>query len=197
MTVGSVPRLRHTEDMTTSCSVCAHEQREDINHALISGVSVRDAAGRFDASKSAVDRHRRRCLAPRMASAIARADEITVERLQAYASGLLESALWGMLRARQDEAWADHRAYLSESRRVIETLAKLGGIGRPDVHVDARTQTAIVAQLGSLSEDELRALARDAIDGTARALPPAAQGPNPGQINAHPTDGSSRPVYGR
>jgi hypothetical protein len=41
------------------CSVCTHEDRADIDAALISGVSVREIASRYVAlSKDAVQRHR-------------------------------------------------------------------------------------------------------------------------------------------
>lgn len=53
------------------------EQYKDIDHDLIGGATVQDVAGQYGASKSAVDRHRRNCLAPRIANAIARHEELS------------------------------------------------------------------------------------------------------------------------
>ena len=43
--------------MARSCSVCEHPERQAIEAALRSGASVRDLAGRFGASKTALWRH--------------------------------------------------------------------------------------------------------------------------------------------
>ena len=157
--------------MATSCTICTHEQQKEIDHDLIGGAAVRDVAGRYGVSKSAVDRHRRHCLAPRVANAVARHEELSQERLAAYAYGLLNAAAWGMVKAQQEEDGFAHRAYLSESRKCVETLARLGGIGRADVqvNVDAREQT--LALVAGLSEAELRALAAPVLAG--HELPPA------------------------
>jgi hypothetical protein len=40
------------------CSVCDHPERDAIERALIGSVSVRDIAGRYGASRSAVGRHK-------------------------------------------------------------------------------------------------------------------------------------------
>jgi hypothetical protein len=144
--------------MALTCSVCTSQRAPEINRDLLGSATVRDVAGRYGVSKSAVDRHRRHCLAPKMAAAIARREDIDEERLTSYANGLLEAAVWGMVKARQDEDPFQHRAYLGEARKCIETLAKLNGIGRAEVavHVDARRQLAV---LSSMTEQELRALA--------------------------------------
>lgn len=159
--------------MASTCTICNHDQRDKIDHALIGGATVRDTASHFDVHRSSIDRHRRQCLAPRVANALARHEELSQERLVAYAHGLLDRASLAMVMAQRNEDDHAHRAWLSEARKTIETLAKLGGIGRPDaeVHIDAREQTAIIA---TLSEAELRALARAAVDGERPALPAAA-----------------------
>jgi hypothetical protein len=40
-----------------TCSICTHERRAEIDRALVGGGSLRDIAGRFSLSKSAVERH--------------------------------------------------------------------------------------------------------------------------------------------
>jgi hypothetical protein len=56
------------------CSICTHEQRGEIDRALVSGTPVRLVAGRFGTSKSAASRHRRDHLAPHLARALEAAD---------------------------------------------------------------------------------------------------------------------------
>jgi hypothetical protein len=142
--------------MPIPCTICTHDQHHEIDHDLVGGGTVRDVAGRFGVAKSSVDRHKRRCLAPRVANALARSEELSAERLIAFTHGLLDRASVGMVVAQRNEDDYAHRAWFREARKTVETLAKLGGIGRPDteVHVDARSQTALV----NLSDDELRAL---------------------------------------
>jgi hypothetical protein len=169
------------EHMGPACSICAHEAKDDINHALLGGISTRGAAGQFGVSKSAVDRHRRSCLRARWAQTMARDADLSAARLQSYGAGLLEDSMVNVMRVKQAMAvtpddrslWAEHRAALEHARRQLETLARLGGLIGPSavVQVDARKQVAVLA---NLSEDELRALARgdaNVIDGTARELP--------------------------
>ena len=45
--------------MPRTCTVCNHAKRAAINRDLIAGRSVRDIAGQFQLSSSAVDRHKR------------------------------------------------------------------------------------------------------------------------------------------
>ncbi|HEY1387189.1 MAG TPA: hypothetical protein VGF38_01495 [Ktedonobacterales bacterium] len=44
--------------MPRTCTVCSHSQRAQIDAALVSGTPYRDIAGRFQVSKTAVERHR-------------------------------------------------------------------------------------------------------------------------------------------
>jgi hypothetical protein len=43
--------------MSRSCTVCAHQERHSIDKALVAGTALRDIAGQFQLSKSAVERH--------------------------------------------------------------------------------------------------------------------------------------------
>ena len=43
--------------MPRTCSVCAHPERATIDKALVAGGTLRDIAGRYGLSKSAVERH--------------------------------------------------------------------------------------------------------------------------------------------
>lgn len=44
--------------MSMTCTICKHEKRAEIESALVTGKSLRDIAGQFSVSKSAVNRHR-------------------------------------------------------------------------------------------------------------------------------------------
>lgn len=59
-----------------SCSVCSHPDRAAIDKALVSGTSIRDIAGQFTLSRSAVSRHKTKCLAAQ----IARAEQVVRSR---------------------------------------------------------------------------------------------------------------------
>jgi hypothetical protein len=166
--------------MPPACSICTHEQRNELDRELIGSATIRDIASRYDVGRSSLDRHRRTCLRPKVASAIARREEVSADRLVSYANGILEYMLSGMLRARSQDPPDDHgvRAFAGEARKTVELLARLGHVVGPDavVNVDARKQVAVFA---TLTEDEIRAaLARadgDVIDGSARELPEAVE----------------------
>jgi hypothetical protein len=55
--------------MPQKCTICSHSKRDEIDRLLVEGVSLRDAAGRYDLTKSSLDRHKNRCLAATMAKA--------------------------------------------------------------------------------------------------------------------------------
>ena len=46
--------------MPRKCTVCIHEKVEEINQALLNGVSYRDIAGQYGLSDSAIDRHKQK-----------------------------------------------------------------------------------------------------------------------------------------
>lgn len=43
--------------MPRVCTVCTHEKRQEIDAAIVSGEPIRGIAGRFDVSKSSLERH--------------------------------------------------------------------------------------------------------------------------------------------
>ena len=107
--------------------MCDHETRTSIETALISGAPLRDIAGRYGVSKSALERHKADHLPAGLAKAreaeeAARADDLLseVRGLQARTLAILESA----------EASGEHRtalAAIAEARRNLELLGKLAG----------------------------------------------------------------------
>jgi hypothetical protein len=112
--------------MPRVCSICSHEDREEINAALLSGAPLRDIARRYATSKDALARHREhlplRLVKAQDAAEVAQADTLLeqVKSLQARALTILDKA----------EASGDLRTALSairEARGNLELLAKLLG----------------------------------------------------------------------
>lgn len=54
--------------MSRACSICSHPQRGEIDAALVAGQSLRDLAKQFDATKSALSRHKTDHLNPSKAN---------------------------------------------------------------------------------------------------------------------------------
>lgn len=52
--------------MSRVCTICTHQQRLEIDKALLDGGTVRDVAGRYAVSKSAVERHKNEHLPARI-----------------------------------------------------------------------------------------------------------------------------------
>ena len=53
--------------MPRTCTVCTHDQRQEIDKALLAGESLRDIARQFRVSKDSIARHKREHLSERMA----------------------------------------------------------------------------------------------------------------------------------
>ncbi len=159
--------------MPRPCLICSHSERHEIDRALIGGEGQLGIAARWRIAQSSVSRHKRLHLAPLVANMMGRYEEIDIERLRAWVSGLLEQALLGSLAAERRGDPGSQRAFLSEARKSIELQAKLAGLldsGGTTISVDARRQVAVLA---NLSEQELRA----ALSGMA--MRPALPAPAP------------------
>ncbi|MDI3308851.1 MAG: hypothetical protein QJR07_17340 [Acetobacteraceae bacterium] len=79
------------------CTACFHPKVAEIDAALASGAPLIATAAKFGLSKSALARHRTRCLAPKLAAAAkivapASATRAEVQRAKAIASGQAEAA---------------------------------------------------------------------------------------------------------
>lgn len=83
--------------MPLVCTCCTHPNREMIDRALVAGTSLRDIAGQFGVSKSAVERHKADHLPAMLvkseeARQVAHADDLLREanRLYAVATTVME-----------------------------------------------------------------------------------------------------------
>lgn len=61
--------------MARKCTVCQHTDRKTIDEALVSGMPIRDVAGQFSLSRSAVHSHRQKHLVSELRHAAERAAE--------------------------------------------------------------------------------------------------------------------------
>lgn len=121
--------------MAGTCSACRHKQRGAIDEALARGESVRDIAGRFKLSKTAVDRHGRdhltKALAKAEAAEVVRADDLLskIDGLEADANRIRKAA----------EKSGDLRtalAGLREVTRIHELVARMQGELRDKIVVN-------------------------------------------------------------
>ena len=113
--------------MPRKCTVCEHEKVEEINRLLLEGVSLRDIAGRYSVSKTALHRHKESHLPAELTKAqeareIAKADSLLdqVIELRDKALSILDKA----------EQAGDLRTALQgvrEAKGCLELLAKLQG----------------------------------------------------------------------
>ena len=130
--------------MVLQCSVCQHVSRDAIELSLIHGEPMRDVAGRYAISKSALHRHKNAHL-PKALARAQEAQEIV------RADSLLEEV--GALLARTDTIYTesvangDMRLALSairEKRGCLELLGKVTGeLDGPEHKADPRPMFAL------------------------------------------------------
>ena len=150
--------------MARPCSVCASPAREAVERDLLAGRPVIRIAAETGLAATSIRRHRDKHLGPKLADALARREEIDADKLLDWLTGLHDKTLLGIARTEAKADWGAMRGFIREARANIELLARLAGIldPAPSTFIDARRQTAVLA---ALSEDELRALARAAVEG--------------------------------
>ncbi len=123
--------------MARRCTVCDHRQREEIDHALVEGESLRDIARRHSLSKDAVARHKAEHLPTALTKAKEGADAVHADDLLGKIRGLEKDARRICGRA---EAEGDYRTALAgirELTRLVELIGKLAGEldDRPQINV--------------------------------------------------------------
>jgi hypothetical protein len=111
--------------MPRRCSVCDHHQRSEIDHALaVNRDGLRDIAGRFGLSKTALGRHKTEHLPTHLAKAVEAQDVASagslLEQMQA-----LQAKTVAILEAATDPRTA--LAAVAQARGNVQLLAELTG----------------------------------------------------------------------
>ena len=112
--------------MARKCSICGHEKVEEINRLLLEGVPLRDLAGRYSVSKTALHRHKEHIPAnltkAKDAQEVTKADSLLDQVIE-----LRDKALSILAKA---ERAGDLRTALQgvrEAKGCLELLARLQG----------------------------------------------------------------------
>ena len=132
------------------CKVCSHSDRDKINRALIRGSeSEREIARRFDITQASVDRHRRNHLRPYLADLIAEDPELAELDPLAEVKALYYRVRRMLDAAEDADDLPAFRAFHSEARKDLETLAKIvGDIDEsPKIYISPQVQEIIVQAL--------------------------------------------------
>jgi hypothetical protein len=108
------------------CRLCIHEERREVDHALLRGDSYRTVAQRFAVSRDAVVRHRRHLPATlahaREAKEVVHGDSLVQQLRELTAEAQ-------RLKGKAEEA-GDYRTALAAVRelcRIVELVARLSG----------------------------------------------------------------------
>lgn len=165
------------------CSVCTHPQTAGITKEIADGVSFRDIASHFDVTFHAVARHSQNCLHLRRKEqkaatirertdrdSLSRIDPRDPQALISTTARLVDEALDLLEHAKKADDRRTALVALREARDGLALLMKVAGLLQPDggVVIDASRQT-LVANVGELSVEDLRALARGNLALTSEA----------------------------
>ena len=143
-----------------TCSVCTHEARQAVDHALVTGDSNRVIASQYGLSQAAVGRHSQNHLPTPLVKAAEAQDEAHGSRLLDQAQGLVDEALASMERSKAAGKERDVLGGIREARHSLELTGRITGELRENR--DAAPESAldaIIKLANALSEAELRGMA--------------------------------------
>ena len=154
--------------MPRKCSICEHEKVEEINKALLEGVSLRDLAGRYSISKTALHRHKDGHLPAKLVKAQEAREIAKADTLLDQVAGLRDKALSILAKAEQAGDLRTALQGVREAKGCLELLARLQG----ELQEQATVNILINPQWLSLRTVILEALDRypEARQAVARAL---------------------------
>lgn len=140
--------------MPRTCTICTHEQRSEIDQALVAGEAFRDIARRCRVSKDAIARHKAHLPAhvakAAEAQTVAQADDLlaSIQRLRQR----LETALT------KAEAARDIAALAREARETARLLLEVEGRLRQGAHVQVAVALVQSSEWQSLRSVVFRAI---------------------------------------
>ena len=113
--------------MPRKCTVCEHEKVEEINRLLLEGVSLRDLAGRYSVSKTALHRHKQDHLPAKLVKAQEAREIAKADSLLDQVTELRDKALSILTKAEKAGDLRTALQGIKEARGCLELLAKLQG----------------------------------------------------------------------
>ena len=113
--------------MPRTCTVCSHAERSQIDQELVRGLPYRDISGRFDLSKSAVERHASEHLAAAIARDPSACNGVTSNGLIAELRVLREVTLGVLEEARSAEQHALALQAIARLEKQAELVGRLAG----------------------------------------------------------------------
>ncbi len=152
--------------MPRKCSICEHPQAEEINTALLNGVSLRNIAERYSVSKTALHRHKESHLPADLVKAQEAQEVAKADSLLDQVAELRDKALAILAKAEQAGDLRTALQGIKEARGCLELLAKLQG------ELQERTTVNILINPQWLS---LRTVILEALDGFPEARLAVAQ----------------------
>lgn len=137
------------------CGICNHSDRAAIDRAIVGGTSLRDIAGQFTVSRSAVDRHKGHIT---KALAEARKTEVKeVVSLRDRAERVLSRLEILAERSRDPKDWLP-------AIRAIELLGKFSGELQSGTRLGIQIINGQPARMVAIGSEEWRASLRDLLD---------------------------------
>ncbi len=113
--------------MPRKCTVCEHEKVEEINRLLLKGVPLRDLAGRYSVSKTALHRHKKSHLPAELTKAREAQDVTKADSLLDQVIELRNKALSILAKAEQAGDLRTALQGVREAKGCLELLARLQG----------------------------------------------------------------------
>ena len=131
-----------------TCSICKSEAKEAVDRALVAGSSLRDIAGQYGLSKSALDRHQVNHLSATLVKVVEAQDDAHGGRLLEQAQGLVNEALASIERSKSA---GKEKEVLGGIREARHSLARIPHL--------AQTSDAVNRQLSCFSSRYMNLLA--------------------------------------
>jgi hypothetical protein len=116
-----------TGKISTRCTVCQHEEIENINAQLVAGVASRPLAEKYNLNYKAIQNHKNKHLPRTLVKAQEAQEEATAERLLARIEDLYNKALLLIGKADSDQKWQAATGAIKEARQCLELTGKLIG----------------------------------------------------------------------
>lgn len=117
--------------MPRVCTICTHDQRDEIDAAIVSGAPYRQIAERFGTSESAMYRHKNDHASKRVAARVAKAqdakDVADADDLLAQIKALRNRSIGILQKAEQAGDYRTALMGIREARGCVETLMEVEG----------------------------------------------------------------------